>query len=285
MDNHTVTKASEITGMKVKNAHNENLGEINDVVMDKSSGKVNYLVLDFGGFLSFGNKFFAVPWNFFTYNNSEDCFVINVDKETLKNAPGFDKDKWPNFASPNFTSSINKYYQPLDKTNTTNGLTTEIFNDKASAEHAYDLAIKQGYKPEEINVLMSEDSRKKYYDAVLVQKVPGNDALEGAGVGGMIGAAVGGTLGAVAAIGTSLILPGLGLIVAGPLAAGLAGAGAGGISGGLIGALVGWGIPEDKAKIYASDIKSGGIVLGVNERPNRPGLEKEWRQYSTKKIH
>ncbi|BCA94681.1 hypothetical protein TUM19329_10420 [Legionella antarctica] len=117
MENHTVTKASEITGMSVRNLHNENLGEINDIVMDKSSGKVNYLVLDFGGLLSFGNKFFAVPWSFFTYNNSEDCFVINVDKETLKNAPGFDKDKWPNFASPNFTSSIDKYYQPHHKKN------------------------------------------------------------------------------------------------------------------------------------------------------------------------
>ncbi|MCL9684831.1 hypothetical protein [Legionella maioricensis] len=62
-------------------------------------------------------------------------------KEILKNAQGFDKDKWPNFASPDFTGTINKYYQPPHKTTSNTHLTTEIFNDKASAESAYDLAI------------------------------------------------------------------------------------------------------------------------------------------------
>jgi hypothetical protein len=223
---------------------------------------------------------------FFTYNAADDHFILNIDKESLKNAPGFDKDNWPNFAAPDFSASIHNYYQPLNKTKSANRFTTAIFSDKDSAEKAYDVAIHHGYKPEEINVLMSEDSRKKYYDSVLVQKVPGNDALEGAGVGGMIGAAVGGTLGAIAAIGTSLVIPGLGLIIAGPLAAGLAGAGVGGISGGLVGALVGWGIPEDKAKIYESGIKSGGIVLGINETSNTSNLEKDWKSYSTtKKIY
>lgn len=155
--------------------------------------------------------------------------------------------------------------------------TTELFPNKDAAEKAYERALEQGYTDKDINVIMSEDSKKKYYDSVLVEKVPGNDSLEGAGVGGAIGAAVGGTLAAMAAVGTSLAIPGLGLIIAGPLAAGLAGAGAGGLSGGLIGALVGWGIPEDKARIYENGIKSGGIVLAVDENHPDSHLRDEWK--------
>ena len=108
-------------------------------------------------------------------------------------------------------------------------ITTELFKDKESAEKAYNAALKHGYTPKDINVIMSEDSRKKYYDSVLVKEE--SKATQGLGVGGATGAAIGGIVAAIAAIGTSLIVPGLGLVVAGPLAAGLAGAGAGGITG------------------------------------------------------
>lgn len=107
---HSVVKSGEITGVKVKNPTNENLGDIAEVVIDKASGKVNYLVLDFGGFMGFGNKFFAVPWNLFLYNTEQDCFILNVDKQQLKDAPGFDKDHWPDFASPEFTTKISDFY-------------------------------------------------------------------------------------------------------------------------------------------------------------------------------
>lgn len=107
----TMVKASEVTGVKVRNAMGEHLGEINDVVLDKTLGKINYLVLDFGGVLGFGNKFFAIPWQLFTYDANEDCFLLNIQKELLKNAPGFDKDNWPNFADADFKASIAKYYE------------------------------------------------------------------------------------------------------------------------------------------------------------------------------
>ncbi|HEM0318187.1 TPA: PRC-barrel domain-containing protein, partial [Legionella pneumophila] len=68
-----VVKASEVTGVDVKNLTGEDLGKINEVVIDKARGKVSYLVLNFGGILGFGNKFFAIPWNMFTYNEEEDC--------------------------------------------------------------------------------------------------------------------------------------------------------------------------------------------------------------------
>lgn len=110
MNHVNVVKASEVTGVKVQNAEGDHLGTINEVVIDKLSGKVNYLVLDFGGILGFGNKYFAMPWNLFSYNDKEGCFFINIDKDRLNNAPGFDKDHWPNFSDIKYVSSINNYY-------------------------------------------------------------------------------------------------------------------------------------------------------------------------------
>jgi sporulation protein YlmC with PRC-barrel domain len=110
MSHIQVVKASEITGTKVKNMAGENLGEINEVVLDKAQGKISYLVLDFGGLFSFGNKFFAMPWSLFTYDEKDGNYILKLDKERLKNSPGFDKDNWPNFSELAFVTSINKYY-------------------------------------------------------------------------------------------------------------------------------------------------------------------------------
>jgi hypothetical protein len=104
--------------------------------------------------------------------------------------------------------------------------------------------------------------------------------LEGAGTGAAIGGTVGATLAAIAAIGTTLALPGLGLLIAGPIAAGLAGAGAGGATGGLIGALIGAGIPEERVKRYEEGIKNGGIMMGVTPRSDDDAayFEDEWKR-------
>ena len=155
-------------------------------------------------------------------------------------------------------------------------MTTELFPTQEEAEKAYQEAIESGYTPQDINVMMSEDSSKKYYGSVLVKE--GTKVVSAAGVGVASGAALGGIIAALTALGTNLIIPGLGLIVAGPIAAGLAGAGAGVIAGGLVGALVGWGIPEDKAKVFESGINSGGIVLGVNESPSNAKLATVWKR-------
>jgi hypothetical protein len=156
-------------------------------------------------------------------------------------------------------------------------LTTAIFKDQASAEKAYQDAIDAGYRPENINVMMSQESRDKYFNSVLVKK--GSKTSEGVAIGGTTGAVMGGIVAAIAAVGTSLVFPGLGMVIAGPLAAGFAGAGAGSIAGGLVGALVGWGIPEDKAKVFETEIKSGGIILGVNETNPNSNLHSTWEKY------
>lgn len=156
-------------------------------------------------------------------------------------------------------------------------LTTEIFHNRASAEQAYQQAIKHGYEDKDINIMMSEETKKNLADSFLIEKEEGNKATEGLGIGGAAGLAVGGFAGAIAALGTNLIIPGLGLIVAGPLAAGLAGAGAGGIAGGLLGTLIGFGIPEEKARIYEKDLQAGGILIGVDEKTNSPDLKRNWQ--------
>ena len=155
---------------------------------------------------------------------------------------------------------------------------TGLFKDRESTEGAYRSLKDRGYTDDDINVMMSDETRKKYYsdgDSELAD----NKALEGAGTGGAIGGTLGAIIGGIAAIGTNLVLPGLGLVVWGPIAAALAGAGAGGLTGGLVGALIGWGIPEEHAAKYEEGIKNGGTFLGVNPRNDEDAeyFENEWR--------
>ena len=145
-------------------------------------------------------------------------------------------------------------------------MVTGLFRDRESAERAYGSLSSRGYGKDDISFMMSDDTRKRHFGEGTADTDLGDKALEGAGVGSAIGGTVGAVLAAVAAIGTSIALPGIGLVVAGPLAAALAGAGAGGLTGGLVGALVGSGIPEDRAKEYESGLKEGGMVLGVKPR-------------------
>lgn len=154
------------------------------------------------------------------------------------------------------------------------GMLTGMFHDRESTEKAYESLRSRGYGDDEINVIMSEATRDKYYGPEFHTK-----ALEGTGAGAAIGGTLGAVIGGIAAIGTNVLIPGLGLVVAGPLVAALVGAGAGGITGGLVGALIGWGIPEERATLYETGIKEGGTVLGVRPRSEEDAkyFENEWR--------
>ena len=146
-------------------------------------------------------------------------------------------------------------------------LMTAIFTDRDAAESAYDSLLSHGFSKDDVNIVMTDETRKQHFDTDNSDDSALSDkAMEGAGKGSAIGGTVGAVAAAIAAIGTTLALPGLGLLIAGPLAAGLAGAGAGGLAGGLIGALVNSGIPEETAKAYESGLKNGGIVVGVHPR-------------------
>ncbi|MEO6167940.1 MAG: hypothetical protein ABIO46_07705 [Chitinophagales bacterium] len=168
--------------------------------------------------------------------------------------------------------------EPNNLNSTDRAMITAAFSNKESAERAYQTLEERGYTKDEINVLMSDDTRKKYFKHEEHPTDLGNKAMEGAGKGSAIGGTLGAIAGVIAAIGTSVLIPGLGLVIAGPLAAGLAGAGAGGVAGGLIGALVGSGIPEDRAKEYERAIKNGHIVMGVRPRTDDDAvhINREW---------
>jgi hypothetical protein len=140
-------------------------------------------------------------------------------------------------------------------------LVTGVFKERAAFEAALRELVDLGYGPQDVSVLMSDETRTKEFGIEA-----GTKAAEGAGIGGAVGAAVGAIIAAIAAAGASLVFPGIGLIIAGPVAAALAGAGAGGVTGGLVGALVGAGIPEYRAKAYEKSLREGGILLAVEAR-------------------
>ncbi len=162
---------------------------------------------------------------------------------------------------------------------------TSSFRDRESAERAYNAISARGYKSDEIHVLMSDETRKRYFIKDGEKTDMGNKALQGAGVGGAVGGAVGATLVGIAAAAATLTLPGIGLLIAGPLAGALAGGAAGAAAGGLVGVLVGAGIPEDRAKVYETDLKAGGIVLGVKPRHDDDAryFETEWHGQHVKR--
>lgn len=105
-------RASTIEDMQVRNAAGEDIGKIKDLVIDVNSGKIVYAALDFGGILGVGNKLFAVPWHALAVKGTEkdQYLVLNVTKERLKEAPGFDKSHWPDMANPHWATDVDRFY-------------------------------------------------------------------------------------------------------------------------------------------------------------------------------
>jgi len=105
-----IMAADTLKGNDVYNAAGDNLGEIEAIMLDVQAGRIAYVVLSFGGFLGFGEKLFAIPWQLLTLDTDRECFVLNVDKERLEKAPGFDKDHWPSMADFDWAQDIHTYY-------------------------------------------------------------------------------------------------------------------------------------------------------------------------------
>ena len=164
---------------------------------------------------------------------------------------------------------------------------TGSFRDYESADRAYADFRDRGYSDEDIHVIMSEDTKKHYYDRDVdeVEIKEGSKAMEGAGAGAAIGGSAGGIIGAIAGVGGAVLIPGIGAI-AGPLAGALAGAGAGGAAGSIVGALVGAGIPEETAHEYRKDIDEGGVVMGVHPRDeDRDYVRGRYDEYGARNVY
>lgn len=110
LSNSKAKRATDLIGMEVKNAQNERIGEIKDVVIDMSSGRVAYAVLDPAGISGMGDKLYAVPPGIFTRSADDRWLVFNTDKEMLSKAPGFEKNNWPQTDNQQFTTEVYRYY-------------------------------------------------------------------------------------------------------------------------------------------------------------------------------
>ena len=105
-----VMAADTLEGDDIVDSAGKKLGELEHVMIDVPSGRVAYAVLSFGGFLGMGEKLFAIPWKALHIDPPEHRFVLDVDEETLKNAPGFDKDHWPSMADERWATEVHTYY-------------------------------------------------------------------------------------------------------------------------------------------------------------------------------
>lgn len=102
--------ANTLDGNDVYNRQDEDLGDIKEIMLDMGTGRVAYAVLSYGGFLGMGEKLFAVPWSALTLDTVNKRFVLDVEKDRLESAPGFDKDQWPDMANSAWSKEIHDYY-------------------------------------------------------------------------------------------------------------------------------------------------------------------------------
>lgn len=156
-------------------------------------------------------------------------------------------------------------------------MVTGLFRDRQSAERAYERATSRGYGQNEVSVLLSEEARDRHFPRTeTTQTELGSKVAAGAAAGAVGGGGLGAVLAGLAASG--IAVPGLPIIAMGTLAAALTGAGVGGVLGALVGGLIGYGIPEERARMYERGIRDGGIVMGVTPRSSDDVdyFEREW---------
>jgi hypothetical protein len=168
-------------------------------------------------------------------------------------------------------------------------MVTGLFRDSESVERAYQSVAQRGYDTGDIHVVMSDDTRKRYFSGdhqTQTNTELGSRAAEGGELGGPIGGTIG-TIIPILVAGAFLALPGLGLVVAGPIAAALAGAGAAGLAVGLMGALSDWGIPEERVQQYEAGIHDGGVLMGVKARSDEDArhFEQQWKASGGQHVH
>jgi hypothetical protein len=164
---------------------------------------------------------------------------------------------------------------------------TGLFNDGPSAERAYQACVERGYEIGQVNVVMSEDTRKRLFsDDSETTTLLARRKAEGGELGGPAGGRLELLVTIFAAVGAALALPALGFVVAGPIAAALASAGAAGLVAGLIGALGDWGIPEERVRLYEAGIHDGGILMMVEPRSDEDAraIEQQWKAIGGREV-
>ena len=110
--------AETLIGNDVNNKDGDDLGDVKEIMLDMRNGRVAYAVLSFGGFMGMGEKLFAVPWDALKLDTENKRFTLNVNKQQLESAPGFDKDHWPDMADATWEKGIHAYYGTKPYSNT-----------------------------------------------------------------------------------------------------------------------------------------------------------------------
>jgi hypothetical protein len=175
-------------------------------------------------------------------------------------------------------------------------MVTGLFTNKESAERGYGSATRLGYENSDIDVLMSEETRNRYFSpghdtktelSSNATKGAAKDGKSGDDLGGPTGGVIGTLAPALAGVGTLLLVPVLGVFAAGPIAVGLTAAGAVGLAGALMGALAKWGIPARRIEEYEQGIRAGGILIGVKPRSEQDAsnLVREWQANGGELVH
>ena len=169
-----------------------------------------------------------------------------------------------------------------------------LFRDRSDAECAFDAALARGFDASKINLVMSDETRTRAFPADRPPETElAGKAAEGAADesgGGVLGGPVGGTVATiapvVAAVGVATLLPGLGLVLAGPVAAAVTAAGAVAVAGGLMGAMANWGIPKERIEELESGIRDGGILIGVTPRTAEEAreIERLWHECGAAQV-
>ncbi len=180
--------------------------------------------------------------------------------------------------------------EPLVQEKQNSKMLSGLFANNGDAEKGYQYLIENGYVKNDISVIMSEATQATYYPQPVAAADEKAESIQGAETGTAIGSSIGVTMGAIVgialAIGSNVIVPGLGFLIAGPILAGLVGAGAGGITGGLIGPLIGVGYGEDTAKNYETKIKAGNILISLHPAINdTDSITKAWQLIGAIDIH
>lgn len=106
-----ILSATTLVGDPVKNSAGEDLGELEDLMIDLDTGRISYAVISFGGFLGMGDKLFALPWSSLRVDLEDKSIRVDIDKERLENAPGFDNDNWPGTNDYEIEQQVYDYYE------------------------------------------------------------------------------------------------------------------------------------------------------------------------------
>jgi hypothetical protein len=166
-------------------------------------------------------------------------------------------------------------------------MVTGLFRDSEGVERAYEVVSRRGYDAADVNVVMSDDTRRRYFsDERQINIELGRKVKKGGELGGPMGGTIGTIIPALIAVGV-LTFPGLSLVVAGPVAVALGAAGTAGLALGLIAAFTDWGIPEKRANQYETAVHDGGILMAVRPRSDEDArhFEQQWEVIGGKHVH